>query len=66
MNVILYSTHCPKCRMIEKKLDQKKITYTVIDDVEEMKRLNFHSLPVLKLDDKVLTFKEAYKWVMEI
>ena len=64
MDIILYSTHCPKCNMIEKKLKEKNIPYTVNTDVNEMLNLGFKSLPVLKIDNKILDFKMAYKWVM--
>lgn len=63
MNIILYTTHCPKCTVIEKKLKAKNISYTEVDDVETMQALGFHSLPVLKVDDKVLNFQQAYKWI---
>lgn len=63
MNIILYTTHCPKCTVIEKKLKAKNISYTEVDDVETMQALGFHSLPVLKVDDEVLNFQQAYKWV---
>lgn len=35
-NVIFYSTHCPKCKVLEIKLNQKNIKYTENDNVEEM------------------------------
>lgn len=63
MNIILYTTHCPKCTVIEKKLKAKNIPFTEVDDVETMQALGFHSLPVLKVDDEVLNFQQAYKWV---
>ena len=38
MEYILYSTHCPKCNVLEKKLNSKSIQYTIIDDIEELKK----------------------------
>ena len=64
MDIVLYSTHCPKCNMIETKLKQKHINYTVNTNVDEMKQLGFHSMPVLKIDNQYLDFHRAYKWVM--
>ena len=60
MNIILYTTHCPKCTVIEKKLKAKNIPFTEVDDVETMQALGFHSLPVLKVDDEILNFQQAY------
>ena len=36
MNVILYSTGCPKCNILKKKLADAKIDYSVIEDVDVM------------------------------
>ena len=36
MNVVMYSTNCPKCRVLEMKLNSKGITYSVVTDVDEM------------------------------
>ena len=63
--ITLYSTHCPRCRILEEKLDDKGIDYTIVTDVEEMSKLNILSVPVLKIDDRLLPFKEANDWVNE-
>lgn len=46
----LYTTHCPLCNIIESKLNSKKIDYTLVDDEEELNKLNFESFPVLLTD----------------
>lgn len=61
--VILYTTHCPICIMLEKKLRDKNISYTENNDVEEMKRLGFSSVPVLKVDDKYMMATEAIEFL---
>ena len=61
--IILYSTHCPKCQVLEKKLDQKNIKYDIIDDEELMVNKGFINVPVLEIDGKELNFKEAVEWV---
>ena len=38
MSVVLYSTHCPRCNVLEKKLQQKNISYEEVNDVEIMER----------------------------
>ena len=63
--ITLYSTHCPRCRILEEKLDDKGIDYTIVTDIEEMSKLNIMSVPVLKIDDRLLPFKEANDWVNE-
>lgn len=63
MKVILYSTHCPKCNVLEKKLKQKNINYEEINDIEVMKEKGYLSVPMLELDDKTMDFKEANDWI---
>ena len=66
MNVILYSTHCPKCNVLEKKLKQKNIEFTEVNDIEIMKKKKYFSVPVLEVDDKIMDFKTANDWVNSI
>ena len=66
MNVILYSTGCPKCKILETKLTQKNIEYSIFDDVDEMINKGFQSVPLLEVDKKVMSFGEAVKWLNEI
>ena len=63
MKIIFYSTHCPKCRMLEMKLKQKSIVYEECNDVSEMLSLGLHSAPGLSVDGKVMDFKESVNWV---
>ena len=46
--VILYSTNCPRCRIIEKKLQDKGIEFELFNDVDAM---------IAK------GFKEANEWI---
>ena len=40
MKIILYSTHCPRCNVLEKKLKTKNISYEEINDLKkELKEL---------------------------
>lgn len=63
MNVILYTTHCPKCKVLETKLKLKNIDFKEETNIEEMESLGFTTAPVLKVDDKFMDFGEAIKWV---
>jgi glutaredoxin-related protein len=62
--VILYTTHCPKCRILEKKLQDKKVEYDTVEDVEEMKKIGISTVPVLSVPDKGnLQYLDAVKFV---
>lgn len=63
MNVVLYSTHCPQCKVLEMKLKQKGISYEEVTNVTLMQEKGFMSVPKLEVDGTVYDFKEAVKWV---
>ena len=63
--VTLYTIHCPKCNILEKKLNAAGITYLRIDDRKEIAKQGFDLMPVLEVDDKIMGFKEAVDWVNE-
>ena len=63
MNVTLYSTHCPKCRVLEAKLNLKDIKYEINTDMDKMESLGIMSVPILEVDNQLLQFKEAVDWI---
>ena len=65
MNIKLYTTHCPKCKALTMKLNQKGIKYIEVEDVDEMIKLGIKSAPVLSVDGTLLDFMEAIKFANE-
>ena len=63
MNVVMYSTGCPKCKILKKKLDEKKVVYEEETDVEKMKSKGIDRVPVLEVDGKLFSYSEAVKLV---
>lgn len=63
MKVVLYSTHCPRCCVLEKKLKQKNISYEEVNDVEIMKEKGYLSVPVLEVNGESMDFKTANNWI---
>lgn len=61
----LYTTHCPQCKVLQAKLDEKGIKYNVIEDVKLMRKMGLMSAPALQIEDDILTFSQAVKWVNE-
>lgn len=61
----LYTTGCPQCRVLEKKLDIAGINYEVVSDMVLMQQLGIASAPVLEVDGQYLTFAKAIEWVKE-
>ena len=64
--IILYSTECPKCRVLETKLQSKGIYYTKNTSVDEMTKLGFTNVPMLKVDNDYLDFGDAVRWINEV
>lgn len=61
-DVILYSTGCPRCHVLERKLDDAGIDYTVCTDTTEIEKRGFMSVPVLQVGEKFLDFGRAILW----
>lgn len=61
--ITLYTTHCPRCKVLKAKLDSENIDYEVVEGEEAIREKGFVTTPLLEVDDKVLTFAEAMQWV---
>ena len=62
--VILYSTGCPKCKILEAKLKEKNIQYKEVTDVEEMVNMGLKQVPWLKTEaGEMLNFENAIQWL---
>lgn len=61
--VILYSTGCPRCTVLKRKLDEKGVVYQEIEDVDEMMKLDIMEVPVLYVGGVLMNFTEAIEWV---
>ena len=66
MEVILYSTHCPRCVVLEKKLKQAEIEYDVVSDEDTIINKGFMTIPMLEVDGEAMGFSKAVKWVNEV
>ena len=64
--ITLYSTGCPKCKVLEQKMDMKNIKYEKITDVDIMTEKGFMSVPMLDVDGEIMDFKTANNWVNEV
>ena len=61
--IILYSTGCPRCKVLEAKLKQKNVEYTECNDVKEMEEKGISSVPYLSVDEELMDFGESVKWI---
>ena len=65
MSIVLYSTNCPKCKVLEKKLDSIGVDYTIITDEDLMISKGFSSAPMLEVDGNIMDFGNAVRWAKE-
>lgn len=62
----LYTIHCPKCLILERKLKDRNLPVEFITDKEVIANEGLDLMPVLELDDGTrLGFGAAVKWVNE-
>lgn len=61
----LFSTGCPKCTILKKKLSQKDIKYTEVNDIQQMLDMGLQSVPWLEVDGQMMDFEQANKWINE-
>lgn len=59
----LLTTHCPRCSVLQKKLDVAGIKYEEITDVETIQSYGVDAVPVLVIDNEIFDFTAAVKWV---
>ena len=63
--IILYSTNCPKCNVLKKKLQSKNIDFEICNDVDLMLSKGIQQAPYLEVDNELMDFSKAVKWVNE-
>lgn len=63
MSITLYSTGCPKCKVLKSKLEAKNVEFVENNSVEEMTVLGITQVPVLSVGGVLFDFKQAVEWV---
>ena len=63
MSVVIYSTGCPRCKVLKKKLSDKGIKFDEVSDEAKMEALGIESVPVLSVDGTLLEFHDANEWI---
>ncbi len=65
-DVILYSTGCPKCKVLKKKLENKGVEYTENNSVDQMLSMGIKQAPMLSVDGQLMNYIDAIHWVNNI
>jgi glutaredoxin len=63
-----YTSHCPKCKVLKKLMDDKNIEYEEIDDeniyLEIAEKNNIISMPFAEINERVVNTKELQNFIM--
>lgn len=57
--VVLYSTGCPKCNVLEGRLKKNNINFKVSYNIDKLIEMGFQSAPILKVNDNYFDFGRA-------
>lgn len=64
----LYSSHCPKCNMIQNILQTKNIPYELIDNenvyIKIANENNIENMPFAEIDGVIYNTKDLQKWIL--
>lgn len=63
MDIIMYSTGCPKCKVLKAKLNQKNIPFIECNDITIIQSKGIEKLPVLEIDGTLHEFKDAVELI---
>ena len=64
----LYSTGCPKCNVLKKKLDNEHIDYNLLtgdDDIQKLISKGYMAAPMLEVNGSFYTFEQAVELINE-
>ena len=60
--IIIYSSKCPKCKQLEKRLNERGIKYEECTDINIMKSLGITTVPYLQVNGELMDFTKAWRW----
>lgn len=63
--ITFYTTDCPKCKVLESKMNAKGIPYIIETNIESLIEKGFRTTPMIEVDDQFMEFSDAIKWVNE-
>ena len=63
--IVLYSTGCPKCKILKQMLQEHGINFEIIDDVDKMMELGIMQVPQLYDGHNMMGFTQAIQWIVD-
>lgn len=62
-DITLYSTECPQCIVLKKKMDARGLAYKENNDIQTMQDMGITYVPVLQVNETLMDFAAACRWV---
>lgn len=66
-NIIVYGliSGCPLCENLKRQLKAKNISYTYNTNKNEMHELGITKVPAMQINNEILNYPKALRWVQE-
>lgn len=62
--LVLYSNDCPRCKILERKLQELNLPFKVSKDLSVISQRGYSTVPMLMLTNaKLLDFSESIKYL---
>lgn len=61
--IYFYTIDCPACNVLEQKLIRKGVEFEKVNDLDTLREKGLEVFPVLEVENKMLSYSEAIKWV---
>ena len=61
--VIVYTTGCPQCKVLEQLLNAKHVSYNTCSDIDVMMSMGITAVPMMKVNDKLMNFQDSMAWI---
>lgn len=62
----LYSTDCPKCKVLEARLTKNGFDFAVSHNIDTVIEAGYETAPVLEKDGKFMSFAESMRWLKSV
>lgn len=66
-DIILFSSHCAQCTMVENLLNKKNLSYSIVDSEEDYMPIaeenNIRSMPFAMVDGKIMKTKDLLAFI---
>ena len=70
MKIILYSNDCPRCKVLEMKLNQKGVDFEINHNLDDLLKaaetLGVSEAPILGVDNQLLNFVSANQFLNDL